>query len=58
MYVEAPHDVTRARNRARAARVPDAAIERMLRKWDPPTLAECHELLTVVREAPWARSPP
>jgi predicted kinase len=49
-YVEAPMAETLRRNRERDARVPDAAMERMLRRWEPPTLAECHRLLRSVAE--------
>ena len=48
VYAEAPEAEMRARNRARVARVPDTALGRMLRRWDPPTLAECHELVIAV----------
>jgi predicted kinase len=50
VYVEAPEPEMRGRNRARESRVPDAAIDRMLRHWEPPSLAECHELVLVVEE--------
>jgi hypothetical protein len=36
-----------ANNHARKAQVPVSAIDRMLRKWEPPTLLECHTLRRV-----------
>lgn len=47
-YVESPMAETMRRNREREARVPDAAIERMLRRWEPPSLTECHALVLAV----------
>lgn len=44
VYVEAPLDEAARRNRARARPVPDAAIARMLDRWEPPDLTECHAL--------------
>ena len=49
-YVEAPEAEMRAQNREREMRVPEAVIDGMLRKWEPPTLVECHELTLAVRE--------
>jgi predicted kinase len=48
VYVEAPLAEAARRNRARARSVPDAAIERMLGRWEPPDLTECHVLETVL----------
>ena len=56
-YVEAPEDEMLSQNKGRAAQVPQEAIDGMLRKWDPPTLAECHELVRSVREASMAAVP-
>ena len=50
-YVEAREDDMMARNRAREARLPDSAIMNMLRKWDPPSLVECHSLALAVPAA-------
>lgn len=41
--VEAPAALATARNRARSEPVPEAAIARMLRRWDFPDLAEAWE---------------
>ena len=52
-YVEAPAADMAARNRARREdMVPDAAIARMMDRWEFPTTAECHELLLAVAAAP------
>lgn len=40
--IDTPHAVTRRRNRDRDARVPDAAIARMLRRWEPVLPGEAH----------------
>ncbi len=48
VYVEAPEPVLRARNQSRPEPVPEAAIERMLRRWEIPDLTECHALATVI----------
>jgi predicted kinase len=40
--LEAPREVLRARNAARAAPVPEAAVERMIRKWEAPDVTEAH----------------
>jgi putative nucleotidyltransferase with HDIG domain len=42
--VEAPADVLSARNRDRRHPVPWEAIERMLDRWEAPSLTECHRL--------------
>lgn len=58
-YVEAPASEAQARNRAREDAVPEAALARMSRRWETPTLAECHELELVVDEpAPFPASGP
>ncbi|MGQ0844872.1 MAG: AAA family ATPase [Sporichthyaceae bacterium] len=40
--LEAPPAVLRARNRARPAPVPDAVIDRLVRKWETPDPTEAH----------------
>lgn len=42
--LDCPHDVMMKRNRTREARVPDAAIEAMLLKWEPPMAGEGHQV--------------
>jgi putative nucleotidyltransferase with HDIG domain len=42
--VEAPPDVLSARNRDRRHPVPWAAIDRMLDRWEAPSITECHRL--------------
>lgn len=49
VYCEAPRERLLAQNRARAARVPDAVIQRMSERWEMPSLAEAHEVDFVVR---------
>jgi predicted kinase len=48
VYLEAPLDEAARRNRARARPVPEAAIVRMLDRWEPPDLTECHALDVVL----------
>jgi predicted kinase len=48
VYVETFEADMRVGNRNRPDSVPDAVIDRMLYKWSPPTLAECHEIHYVV----------
>jgi putative nucleotidyltransferase with HDIG domain len=50
-YVEVPPDDMFAQNRDRKAQVPVGEITKMLRKWDPPTLTECHDLTLVIRNS-------
>jgi predicted kinase len=45
-YVEAPADRLLRHNHERKAQVPTDVIDRMLRKWEPPTLVEGHEVLS------------
>ncbi|WP_027342255.1 AAA family ATPase [Hamadaea tsunoensis] len=45
--LEAPPDVLAARNRARVAPVPDAAIERMVRRWETADVTEAHQVTWV-----------
>ena len=49
LYVEVPEETLHAQNRARPARVPTKVIERMLDRWEVPTLAEAHEVTWRVR---------
>lgn len=51
VYVEVPPDVAERQNRERPESVPAAAIERMLRRWDVPDLAEASEVDYVVAES-------
>lgn len=44
VYLEAPLDEAARRNAARSRPVPKPAIERMLDRWEPPDLTECHAL--------------
>jgi predicted kinase len=48
VYVEAPLAEAARRNQARTRPVPRAAIARMLDRWEPPDLTECHALQTVL----------
>jgi predicted kinase len=48
VYVEAPLAEAGRRNQARARPVPKAAIARMLERWEPPDLTECHTLDTAL----------
>ena len=47
VHVETPHAALLERNRTRAAGLPDAAIEKMLRRWEMPDLTEAHDLTFV-----------
>jgi predicted kinase len=44
VHVEAPPDVLRTRNRARANPVPDTVIDRLLRRWEIPQRTEAHDV--------------
>jgi len=44
VYVEVPEQVLHAQNRGREARVPTKVIERMLERWEVPTLGEAHDV--------------
>lgn len=48
VHVEASRETASRRNRERDDPVPERAIERMLRRWEPPTLLEAHDVLHVV----------
>lgn len=49
VHVEAPYQTILARNRLREgnARVPEAAIERMIDKWEMPVSTEAHRVEVV-----------
>ncbi len=49
VYLEVPEGELRAQNRARAARVPDDVIDRLLDRWEVPGPGEAHEVTYVVR---------
>lgn len=51
IYVEVPAEVQERQNRERAGRVPAAAIERMLEKWQVPDRTEAHAVEYAVRDA-------
>jgi predicted kinase len=56
VYIEAPEAELRARNRGRGnAHVPDAVIDRMLQRWEPPLPSEGHSVSYIVsgREVRW-----
>jgi predicted kinase len=44
---EAPRSVLITRNRARAHPVPDAAIDRLIRRWEAPDPTEAHQVTSV-----------
>lgn len=48
VYLETSEPELLRRNAARAAAVPVSVIERMLGRWEPPSLTECHELTPIV----------
>jgi predicted kinase len=48
VYVEASAKEATRRNGDRASPVPAAAIARMMSRWEPPDLTECHELEIVL----------
>ncbi|WP_437315039.1 AAA family ATPase [Sorangium sp. So ce385] len=49
VYVEVPRAVLFAQNRAREAAVPEAAIRRMIERWEIPGKTEAHEVVLAVR---------
>ncbi len=51
VYIEVPSEVQAQQNRERESRVPAAAIERMLSRWQVPDRTEAHRVEYVVREA-------
>ncbi|MEZ6014961.1 MAG: AAA family ATPase [Planctomycetota bacterium] len=48
--IEASADTVRARNKARSAPVPAAALERMLGRWEAPDATEAHQLERVASD--------
>jgi len=50
VHLEAPPDQLFTHNSARDDAVPQAAVERMLDRWEPPDLSECHVLDRVVSD--------
>lgn len=48
VYVEASAREATRRNGNRASPVPATAIARMMNRWEPPDLTECHELKIVL----------
>ena len=48
VHVETSNREGRRRNRDRDRPVPDEAIERMVRRWEPPTALEAHSVIQVV----------
>ncbi len=51
VYVEVPSELQAKQNREREGRVPAAAIERMLDRWQVPDRTEAHHVDYVVRDA-------
>ncbi|AGP40262.1 poly(A) polymerase [Sorangium cellulosum] len=49
IYVEVPRAVLFAQNRARETAVPEAAIRRMIERWEIPGKTEAHEVVLAVR---------
>ncbi|MEM7152182.1 MAG: AAA family ATPase [Myxococcota bacterium] len=47
VHVEAPADLLFERNRDRPYPVPNAVLERMIQRWDPPDPTEAHEITFV-----------
>ncbi len=52
VYVEVDEEALRAQNRERAHAVPERVIEKLLGKWQVPTLDEAHHIDYVITEAP------
>jgi predicted kinase len=48
VYVEAPPDVLFARNRQRAAPVPEKILERLMDRWEVPDRTEAHQVQWIV----------
>ncbi len=44
IYLEVPYQQLLKQNRGRQRSVPDSVIENLLRKWEPPTSGEAHEV--------------
>lgn len=51
VYVEAPEDALRARNRERAAPVPERVLDKLIAKWTVPDRTEAHTVEWVVTPA-------
>jgi predicted kinase len=51
VYIEVPADELFAQNRARAARVPEQVVHRLLDRWEVPDRTEAHEVEWHVRDA-------
>ncbi len=49
VYVEAEPETLRSQNRNRDAVVPDAVLDRLLRRWEVPALYEAHEVQYAVK---------
>ncbi|MCA9669446.1 MAG: AAA family ATPase [Myxococcales bacterium] len=47
VYLEVDEPTLRARNQARRSAVPDAVIDRLLRRWQPPDASEAHRVQIV-----------
>lgn len=56
VYVESPEAVVFRRNEESEHPVPPRVLEGMLRAWEVPDLAEAHEIVWAVREAPGGAS--
>ncbi|MBI5799256.1 MAG: AAA family ATPase [Verrucomicrobia bacterium] len=52
VYVEPPLRVLKAQNQRRPSPVPEGVIDRLLEKLEPPTITECHRLITVESPKP------
>ena len=50
LYVEAPEELLRRRNRDREHVVPDSVIDQMLLKWQPPGPREFHDAVFLIHE--------
>ena len=48
VYLETTQEEVARRNRSRSRAVPVKIIDRMLGRWEPPDLTECHELKVVL----------
>jgi predicted kinase len=48
IYFETSENEARRRNAKRTSPVPETAIARMMDRWEPPDLTECHNLQVVI----------
>jgi predicted kinase len=55
VYVEPPLQTILSQNRRRANPVPETVVLRLLEKLEPPTIAECHDVLLVEAGPPCER---